>query len=248
MSRTRATHPSRAEAFYLARSRTGELVDVYRSAWLDSALRSGALRVSPHAIASAPAPTGRFLLLALDPNRKGTRIALRLVWKALADFVDAPATSGIGNKHNPDFLFFNTHTGQILAFGLGRKGKDFLFAIERSGRTLGSPRDVAGFLGSPTPFKAVFTEGDTAGAVPFLLTQFARLSEGWQSLGPLPMYPDQAKARLRCRDDEYSRAELSTFLDAGMRAEEMIRGAERHFRELFAGCALLSWELNPEDF
>jgi hypothetical protein len=32
--------------------------------------------------------------------------------------------------HNPDFIVFKTNTAQALTFGLGRKNREFMFALE----------------------------------------------------------------------------------------------------------------------
>ncbi len=235
-------------AFFKKHAGTGELVDLYCSGWFSGALKSGSLAVKGRAHGPAAVPTGQFLLLAVDPYRKDTKAALKSTWKVMSEVIDAPNMWDPGLKHNPDFIAFNAYTGQILAFGLGRKAREFLYAIDASGKILESEVAISDFLKKPSPFKTEFTTGDFAGVIAFLLAQFVRLSKGWQEFGRLPIFPEEAKARLARKDKEYSKQQLEECMTRGTRAEAAIDAAEGHFREIFKGCKVLSWELNPEDY
>ena len=239
-------------AFFKAYLKTGEVVDLYGSAWFDSALKSGALAMSAKNFAATDSTRreslpGHFLLLALDPYRPETKAALKSTWKVMSKIIDAPADSGFGTKHNPDFIAFNCHTGHTVAFGLGRKARAFLQAIDPDGKL--SETNVEDFLAKPSPFKAKLIADDIAAVIPFLLAQFALMSEGYGEFGPLPVFPEDAKARLRRKkDSDYSKKELKEFYTIGTRAETVIDKAEAHFRSIFKDCKLLSWEINPEDY
>ena len=245
---TRKVSSPRVTAFIKRHEGTGELVDLYASGWFAEALKAGELQVRSKGWDPAVAPKGRFLLLALDPYRKETKAALRSTWKAMSEVIDVPNMWSPGTKHNPDFIAWNAQSGHIVAFGLGRKGRDFMYAIDGAGQILESEVSIADFLKKASPFKDSLLAGDVAGVLPFLLAQFVRLSEGWQEFGTLPLFPEDAKARMRRKDDTYSKKELQECYDAGTRAEAAIDAAERHFRSIFKTCKVLSWELNPEDF
>jgi hypothetical protein len=238
----------RVTAFIKRHEKTGELVDLYASGWFAEALKAGELQVRSKGWNPATAPKGRFLLLALDPYRKETKAALRSTWKAMSEVIDVQNMWSPRTKHNPDFIAWNAQSGHIVAFGLGRKGRDFLYAIDGAGNILESELSVADFLKKASPFKVGFFAGDVAGVLPFLLEQFVRLSAGWQKFGTLPLFPEDAKARMRRKDDTYSKKELQECYDVGTRSEAAIDAAERHFRSIFKCCKVLSWELNPEDF
>jgi hypothetical protein len=238
-------------AFFKAHMKTGELADLYGSAWFSSALAAGELAMTATQFAGLDASqqrvlTGRFLLLALDPYSKDTSAALKKTWKVMQKVVDVKNEWGT-TLHNPDFFLFNLHTGHAAAFGLSRKASAFLHAFDPAGKIFKT--SVEDFLAKPSAFRSKLVEGDPAGVATFLLTQFARIGAGYAEFGPLPIFPEEAKSRLsRKKYGDYSKDELREYFETGTRAEAEIDEAEEHFRSIFKDCKVLSWEINPEDY
>jgi len=55
---------------------------------------------------------------------------IKSFYQPLENLIDCPSWHPSANKHNPNFLFINLHTKQILCAGLGRKNRLFLIDAE----------------------------------------------------------------------------------------------------------------------
>lgn len=253
---------ARLKSFLQACTASGELVDVYRSPWLKRALRHLASppAVSKHSdfmAAYGGKLEGAYLLLALDPYRRETLSSLPAALPITRKLINQKSAFSGLLMHNPDFILLNQRTSQALAFGLGRKNRDFLFALADSGQPEKHIRTVADFLASRGAYKRRFTALDKAGAVSYLLQRFQETSAGWQEMAGLPISAEEAGSLLASKprggvyrnewDEEYSRAELLQIRKAEARAGKLIDKGEAPFRALFSNCECLSWELNTGD-
>ena len=72
---------------------------------------------------------GHMLVLLLN-NENIDQI--RSLYKPLEDQINSPSIFSDANNHNPDFLFINLFTKQILCAGLGKKNRLFLIDAETS--------------------------------------------------------------------------------------------------------------------
>ena len=174
------------------------------------------------------------------------------------DLIDQESSISGFSMHNPDFIVFNTNTAQALAFGLGRKNREFMFALEEGKEPDEHILTVSKFLESRSAYKRRFIALDKSGAVTYLLQRFQEVSDGWGKMGALPFYREEAEALLKSKPrkgvysnewgEEFSREELLDICETDTAAGKLIDKGEAPFRALFSYCDCLSWELNTSDY
>lgn len=249
-------------SFIETRSGSGELVDVYESPWIKKAFRqldppAGLSKHRDFVQAYGSKLSGAYLALALDPYRRETLSLLPKAFPITAKVINQKSTLSGLTLHNPDFIFFNTRTGQALALGLGRKNRDFMFALAEGAQPEPRIRSVSDFLEARSAYKRRFMALDKAGAITYLLERFQDASAGWAEWGTLPISGQEAATLLASRPqgrvyrnewgEEYSRHDLLQIRRAEAAAEKLIDRGEAPFRALFSHCKCLSWELNTGD-
>lgn len=251
--------------FIYNRFKTAEITDLYNSDWFknhykDFRNNSNTLSYKEFLKANAVRINRIYLLLAIDDYRVETKDELIKAWPGLKkNGVVGGYSKTLGlNTYDPDFLLFNTSTKQILAFGLGRKNNDFMFAIDKKNKINKKIRDVDDFLHKTSSFKNVFLKYDYAGLIEYLLQSFKKVSIGWNECGSLPLNDEQVKEILGKNPtkkiyydqfgDKYTKEELINVSKIFKEADNLILSGEDPFRQLFKNCSFLQWELNTSDF
>ena len=211
------------------RKASGELVDLYQSKWVKKRYRNFMKTYDGNL-------EENYLMLALDQYQRETIALLPVAFPNTGKCIEE-------SLHKPDFLILNMKTSQVLAFGLGRKNREFMFAVDED-PTLESTIDtVDHFLESRSSYKVRFTALDKAGVVIYILQRFQELSAAWEEWGNVTTVDDEEDL-----SEVYTAQDLSRIRRAEAAWRRKIKRAEHPFRALFADCECLSWELDTGDF
>jgi hypothetical protein len=110
----------------------GDLIDIYSHEWLNEKYKDDEYvleRIKELEIKNKSDFIGHMLIVHLADETNESLNELLSLYKPLKNVINAQGEFGY-TKHNPDFLFINLYTKQILATGLGRKNRLFLIDVE----------------------------------------------------------------------------------------------------------------------
>jgi len=247
--------------FIEIQKKNGNLIDLYSDEWLKKHVPKTNYyfkEIQTFEKKHGNAFKEHMLILLLD--RENTD-QIRSLYKPLENLIDSPTIYSGTNSHNPDFIFINLFTKQILCAGLGRKNRLFLIDaetednIEHSSPHLNLSASKI-FSNQNTSYFKNFTKLDPINIVYQLISALEDLGIAFYAhascaldsfqVGELLTEKTNSDGKYILYGSEYDKDELESMAQESDEAEEDIQSAESTLQEYFPEIDI--GELNTGDY
>jgi hypothetical protein len=118
--------------FISEQKKNGDLLDIYSNEWLEKRYKGSKYiknEINAFIKKEGIKFIGHMLIIHLADESEENLNKFISIYKPFENVLSAKNIFGY-STHNPDFIFVNLHTKQILAAGLGRKNRLFLVDVE----------------------------------------------------------------------------------------------------------------------
>jgi hypothetical protein len=223
-----------------ARQAEGRLVDVYSQEWFNKQDPDGPF--PPSLLGKMETELGsdflhHLLVVWLDGCRQDARNELVAIYPPLSKLIGT-------NGHEPDFLFINLRTQQILCVGLGRKNR--MFGIDAA--TYDSIAMFGLLRNGDVNYMPQFTELDHAKIIWHIVSSLFQVGCALDDFMKLPGNPDTVLAAMAMKpaadglryiegeDDGYTLKELKQFAAEHKDSDDQCKEAMEIINLFFSNC------------